>query len=160
MEIGFPAERMHFFQVSIKLAQPFPAPELRTRILRKRGFFSIFPGILGVRWGQNILFFWGLPCLLPKKKERKDRVILRRWRQKSPKMQHTWHCTLQMLGPVDCLCFRVCRVSGVFWPMPIFRTSHTTLPVNINGRSPCFLPTLFAFLKAKKTTSFGHFKEK
>ena len=36
---GFPAERTHFFQVSIKLAQPFPAPELRTRILRTRGFF-------------------------------------------------------------------------------------------------------------------------
>ena len=35
----FPAERAHFFQVSIKLAQPFPAPELRTRILRTRGFF-------------------------------------------------------------------------------------------------------------------------
>ena len=39
MDIGFPAERRHFFQVSIKLAQPFPAPELRTRILRTRGFF-------------------------------------------------------------------------------------------------------------------------
>ena len=36
---GFPAERRHFFQVSVKLAQPFPAPELRTRILRTRGFF-------------------------------------------------------------------------------------------------------------------------
>ena len=36
----FPAERTHFFQVSIKLAHPFPAPELRTRILRTlRGFF-------------------------------------------------------------------------------------------------------------------------
>ena len=35
---GFPAERTHFFQVSIKLAHPFPAPELRTRILRTRGF--------------------------------------------------------------------------------------------------------------------------
>ena len=39
MDMGFPAERTHFFQVSIKLAQPFPAPELRTRILRTRGFF-------------------------------------------------------------------------------------------------------------------------
>ena len=36
---GFHAERAHFFQVSIKLAQPFPAPELRTRILWTRGFF-------------------------------------------------------------------------------------------------------------------------
>ena len=35
----FPAERRHFFQVSIRLAQPFPVPELRTRILRTRGFF-------------------------------------------------------------------------------------------------------------------------
>ena len=39
MDMGFPAERTHFFQVSIKLAQPFPAPELRTRILRTRGLF-------------------------------------------------------------------------------------------------------------------------
>ena len=39
MDMGFPAERTHFFQASIKLAQPFPAPELRTRILRTRGFF-------------------------------------------------------------------------------------------------------------------------
>ena len=38
-DTGFPAERRHFFQVSIKLAQPFPAPELRTRTLRTRGFF-------------------------------------------------------------------------------------------------------------------------
>ena len=36
----FPTERTHFFQVSIKLAHPFPAPELRTRILRTRGFYS------------------------------------------------------------------------------------------------------------------------
>ena len=35
----FPAERTHFFQVSIKLAHPLPAPELRTRILWTRGFF-------------------------------------------------------------------------------------------------------------------------
>ena len=28
-----------FFQASIKLAQPFPAPELRTQILRTQGFF-------------------------------------------------------------------------------------------------------------------------
>ena len=34
----FLAERTHFVQASIKLAQPFPAPELRTRILRTRGF--------------------------------------------------------------------------------------------------------------------------
>ena len=31
---------MHFFQVSIKLAHPFPAPELRTRILRTLKDFS------------------------------------------------------------------------------------------------------------------------
>ena len=37
-DMVFPAERTHFFQVSIKLAHPFPAPELRTRILRTRGF--------------------------------------------------------------------------------------------------------------------------
>ena len=36
MDTGFPAERMHFFQVSIKLGLPFPAPELRTRILLRR----------------------------------------------------------------------------------------------------------------------------
>ena len=37
----FPAERTHFFRVPIKLAHPFPAPELRTRILRTRGFFWV-----------------------------------------------------------------------------------------------------------------------
>ena len=42
-DMVFPAERTHFFQVSIKSAQPFPAPELRTRILRTlRGFFWRF----------------------------------------------------------------------------------------------------------------------
>ena len=39
MDMAFPAEQTHFFQASIKLVQPFPAPELRTRILRTRGFF-------------------------------------------------------------------------------------------------------------------------
>ena len=34
----FPAERTHFFEASIKLARPFPAPESRTRILWTRGF--------------------------------------------------------------------------------------------------------------------------
>ena len=38
-DMVFPAERTHFFQGSIKLAHPFPTPELRTRILRTRGFF-------------------------------------------------------------------------------------------------------------------------
>ena len=37
---AFPAEKAHFFQASIKLAHPFSAPELRTRISRTRGFFS------------------------------------------------------------------------------------------------------------------------
>ena len=45
----FPAERAHFFQASIKLAQPFPAPELRTRILRTRGFFW---------WKLQTFFSW------------------------------------------------------------------------------------------------------
>ena len=42
MDMAFPAERTHFFQASIKLAQPFPAPELRTKILRTRGFSEFF----------------------------------------------------------------------------------------------------------------------
>ena len=33
MDMGFPAERRHFFQAPIKLAQPFPAPELRAKNL-------------------------------------------------------------------------------------------------------------------------------
>ena len=39
---GFPAERTHFFQASIKLAQPFPAPELRTNIFTDTRTFLIF----------------------------------------------------------------------------------------------------------------------
>ena len=39
---GFPAERRHFFQVSIKLAQPFPAPELRTKIFTDTRIFLKF----------------------------------------------------------------------------------------------------------------------
>ena len=39
MDMGFPAERTHFFRASIKLTHPFPAPELQTEILRTRGFF-------------------------------------------------------------------------------------------------------------------------
>ena len=30
MDMGFPADRTHFFQAPIKLAQPFPAPESQT----------------------------------------------------------------------------------------------------------------------------------
>ena len=40
MDMAFPTDA--FFQASIKLAQPFPAPELRTRILRTRRFFWTF----------------------------------------------------------------------------------------------------------------------
>ena len=39
MDMALPAERTHFLQASIKLAQPSPAPELQTKILRTRGFF-------------------------------------------------------------------------------------------------------------------------
>ena len=39
MDMGFPAETRHFFQVSIKLAQPFPAPELRTNIFTDTRIF-------------------------------------------------------------------------------------------------------------------------
>ena len=39
-DMVFPAERTLFFQVSIKLAHPFPAPELRTRIKNGHEDFS------------------------------------------------------------------------------------------------------------------------
>ena len=62
----FLAERTHFFQASIKLTHPFPAPELRTKILWTRGFFYSSgtkkehkPKLLGpdiLRWGG------GFPC--------------------------------------------------------------------------------------------------
>ena len=39
MDMGFFLQKERIFQAPIKLAQPFPAPELRTRILRTRGFF-------------------------------------------------------------------------------------------------------------------------
>ena len=38
-KMGFSCRKNAFFQASIKLTHPFPAPELRTRILRTRGFF-------------------------------------------------------------------------------------------------------------------------
>ena len=36
---GFSCRKNAFFQASIKLTHPFPAPELQTEILRPRGFF-------------------------------------------------------------------------------------------------------------------------
>ena len=42
MDMGFPAERTQFFQAPIKLAQPFPAPEMRTKIWWTRGFILIW----------------------------------------------------------------------------------------------------------------------
>ena len=39
MDMGFSCRKNAFFQASIKLTHPFPAPELRTKILRTRGFF-------------------------------------------------------------------------------------------------------------------------
>ena len=41
MDMEVSCRKSAFFQVSIKLAQPFPAPELRTRILWTRGFFRV-----------------------------------------------------------------------------------------------------------------------
>ena len=41
MDMGFSCRKNAFFQAPIKLAQPFPAPELRTNILRTRGFFWV-----------------------------------------------------------------------------------------------------------------------
>ena len=41
MDMVFPAERKHFCQASIKLAQPFPAPELRTKIYTETRIFLI-----------------------------------------------------------------------------------------------------------------------
>ena len=56
MDTGFPAERRQKFQAPIKLAQAFPAPELRTRILRPRGFFRSIGLIFAAFQG-----FCGLP---------------------------------------------------------------------------------------------------
>ena len=39
MDMGFSCRKNAFFQASIKLTHPFPAPELRTKTLRTRGFF-------------------------------------------------------------------------------------------------------------------------
>ena len=39
MDMVFSCRKDSFFRASIKMAQPFPAPELRTRILRTRGVF-------------------------------------------------------------------------------------------------------------------------
>ena len=63
MDMGFSCRKNAFFQASIKLTPPFPAPELRTKILRTRGFFWLIP------WIENpVLLFLGvfvsLVCLL------------------------------------------------------------------------------------------------
>ena len=45
MDMGFSCRKNAFFQASIKLAHPFPAPELRTKILRTlKGFSDLLPG--------------------------------------------------------------------------------------------------------------------
>ena len=41
MDTGFPAERTHFPGAQKKLAQPFPAPELRTKNCMDTGIFLI-----------------------------------------------------------------------------------------------------------------------
>ena len=46
MDTGFSCRKNAFFRASIKLARPFPAPELRTKILRTRGFFWLFQNYL------------------------------------------------------------------------------------------------------------------
>ena len=43
MDMGLSCRKNAFFQASIKLTHPFPAPELRTKILRTRGFFWTEP---------------------------------------------------------------------------------------------------------------------
>ena len=79
-DTGFPAERTLFFQVSIKLAQPFPGPELRTRILRTRGFFWLWV------WRNPAKF---PPNFLPKNQKK----IHRRASAGSPGEQKTYHMT-------------------------------------------------------------------
>ena len=44
MDMAFSCRKNAFFQAPIKLAQPFLAPGLRTRILRTRGFFWVLGG--------------------------------------------------------------------------------------------------------------------
>ena len=52
---GFPAERTKKSQAPIKLAQPFPAPELRAEILRKpRFFWTTPPYLLRFFWEENV----------------------------------------------------------------------------------------------------------
>ena len=47
MDIGFPAERTHIFQAPIKLAQPFPAPELRAKhFTDTRIFLTLAPSLI------------------------------------------------------------------------------------------------------------------
>ena len=61
----FPAEGAYFFQASIKLTHPFPAPELRTKILWTRGFFWFLVRIYYLRD-----FAWDIPEV-PEKFEKK-----------------------------------------------------------------------------------------
>ena len=68
MDMVFSAERTHFFQASIKLVQPFPAPELRTRILRTRGFFWNKTGrpwcrTMEMKGGNSASYLARAPCV-------------------------------------------------------------------------------------------------
>ena len=69
MDMGFPAERAQFFHVPIKLAQPVPAPELRTKILWTRGFFGLKVelGLFGLQvlTSITIIELLGLPSPNP-----------------------------------------------------------------------------------------------
>ena len=79
MDMGFPAERTHFFQASIKLAQPFPAPELRTRILRTlKGFSDGVRVRFRVRFqAVKVPIFGGFPVESPTKKVNRLKALLR-----------------------------------------------------------------------------------
>ena len=47
MDMGFPAERAHFCQAPIKLAQPFPAPESQTNNFTDTRIFLILVPLIG-----------------------------------------------------------------------------------------------------------------
>ena len=82
---GFSCRKNAFFQVSIKLAHPFPAPELRTRILRTRGFF----------W--KIVFFTsplGGPSCADETHAQKCWVTILAWKRN---LELTWAFTVYIL---------------------------------------------------------------
>ena len=147
---------MQKFEAPIKLVQPFPAPELRTRILRTRGFFWVWLAQYGcVPWIKRVCRL-GTNCFSLRIFDREDlslsprqmghhgpAILMSLWFMCSPHVAHGYP-----LAPASCpptsarhhAPFPVRFPHCCLWPPPM-QPNHWTLHTKFSqSDSPFGIP--------------------